>query len=78
LGIFIGAQLPQSWPLGFVLPLTFIALVVPALKDKAGIAAAVVAALVGLLTLGFPFKTGLLLAAFIGILTGLLLEGRSA
>ncbi len=78
MGIFIGAQLPQSWPLDFILPLTFIAVVVPALKDKAGVAAAVTAALVGLLTLGFPFKTGLLVAAFIGILTGLLVEGRPA
>jgi predicted branched-subunit amino acid permease len=76
LGIFIGAQLPQSWPLDFVLPLTFIAVVVPAFKDKAGVAAAVTAALVGLLTLGLPLKTGLLIAAFIGILTGLLVEGR--
>ncbi len=75
IGIFIGAQLPQNWPLGFVLPLTFIALVVPALKDKASVAAAVTAALVGVLTFGFPFKTGLLAAAFIGILTGLLVEG---
>jgi len=77
LGIIIGAQIPQSWPLYFVLPLTFIALVVPALKDKASIAAAVTAALVGLLTIGFPFKTGLLAAAFFGILTGLLVEKRS-
>jgi 4-azaleucine resistance transporter AzlC len=77
MGIFIGAQLPQAWSLDFVLPLTFIALVVPALKDKAGVAAAVTAALVGVLTLGFPFKTGLLVAAFLGILTGLLMEGRS-
>jgi 4-azaleucine resistance transporter AzlC len=76
LGIFLGAQLPQSWPLDFVLPLTFIAIVVPTLKDKAAIAAAVTAALVGLLTFWFPFKTGLLVAAFIGILTGLLLERR--
>jgi 4-azaleucine resistance transporter AzlC len=78
LGIFLGAQLPQSWPLDFVLPLTFIAIVVPALKDKAGVAAAVTAALVGMLTFGFPFKTGLLVAAFIGILTGLVVEGRPA
>lgn len=77
-GILIGARLPQSWPLDFVLPLTFIALVVPALKDKAGVAAAVTAALVGLLTFGFPLKTGLLVAAFLGILAGLLVEGRSA
>ncbi|MEW6093941.1 MAG: AzlC family ABC transporter permease [Chloroflexota bacterium] len=76
LGIFIGAQLPQDWPLGFVLPLTFIALVVPALKDKASVAAAVTAALVGVLTFDFPLKTGLLAAAFIGILTGLLVEGK--
>jgi 4-azaleucine resistance transporter AzlC len=75
-GIFIGAQLPQDWPLGFVLPLTFIALVIPALKDKAGVAAAATAALVGVLTFGFPFKIGLLVAAFVGILTGLLVEGK--
>jgi 4-azaleucine resistance transporter AzlC len=75
-GIFIGAQIPASWPLGFILPLTFIALVVPALKDRAGVAAAVVAGLVGLLAMNFPYKTGLLAAALIGILTGLVIEGR--
>jgi len=75
-GIFIGAQIPASWPLGFVLPLTFIALVVPALKDRAGVAAALVAGLVGLLAANFPYKTGLLLAALIGIITGLVIEGR--
>ena len=76
IGIFIGAQLPQAWPLGFVLPLTFIALVVPAIRDKAGVVAAFTAALVSLLTFGFSFKTGLLVAAFLGILAGLLVEGR--
>ena len=75
-GIFIGTQIPAGWPLGFILPLTFIALVVPALKDRAGVAAALVAGLVGLLAFGLPFKTGLLLAALTGILTGLLVEGR--
>jgi 4-azaleucine resistance transporter AzlC len=77
IGVFIGAQLPQAWPLDFVLPLTFIALVVPALKDKASVVAASTAGLVGVLTFGFPLKIGLLLAAFIGIFSGLLVEGRS-
>jgi 4-azaleucine resistance transporter AzlC len=76
IGIFIGARIPPGWPLGFVLPLTFIALVVPALKDRAGVLASVAAALAGLLTIGFPFRLGLLLAAFLGILTGMLVEGR--
>jgi 4-azaleucine resistance transporter AzlC len=75
-GIFIGAQIPAAWPLGFILPLTFIALVVPAIQDRAGVAAAVIAGVVGLLAFGLPYKTGLLLAAFIGILTGLLVEGK--
>jgi 4-azaleucine resistance transporter AzlC len=77
IGIFIGAQIPAGWPLDFVLPLTFIALVVPALKDRAGVAAALVAGLVGLLATNFPYKTGLLLAALIGIVTGLVIEGRN-
>jgi 4-azaleucine resistance transporter AzlC len=76
IGIFIGAQIPASWPLDFVLPLTFIALVVPAIKDRAGLAAAAVAGLVGLLATNFPYKTGLMLAALIGIVTGLVIEGR--
>jgi 4-azaleucine resistance transporter AzlC len=75
-GIFIGVQIPASWPLSFVLPLTFIALVVPALKDRAGVAAALAAGLVGLLAMNFPYKTGLLLAALIGIVTGLGIEWR--
>ncbi len=76
IGIFIGAQIPASWPLGFVLPLTFIALVVPSFKDRAGVTAALVAGLVGLLAFNFPYKTGLMLAALIGISMGLVIEGK--
>lgn len=76
LGIFIGASLPNSAMLSFVLPLTFIALVVPSIRDRAGLAAAVIAGLVGVLAINFPFKTGLLAAALIGILAGMAIEGR--
>lgn len=76
IGIFVGAQIPADWPLNFVLPLIFIALVIPAIKDRASAAAAVTAAVVGLLTMNFPYKTGLLVAALTGILAGLAVEGR--
>ena len=40
IGIFLGAALPESWSLDFALPLTFIAMLVPVLQDRPGIAAA--------------------------------------
>ncbi len=76
-GIIVGAQIPSNWPLSFVLPLTFIALIVPNIKDRAGVAASLVAGVVGLLGYGLPYRTGLLLAALIGILVGLAIEGKS-
>jgi 4-azaleucine resistance transporter AzlC len=76
-GVFLGALIPSDWPLSFMLPLTFIALVVPGLGDRASLAAAVVAAGVGLLGAGLPFKTGLLIAALVGIVAGMAVEGRT-
>lgn len=73
-GIMIGGQVGQSWTLGFALPLTFIGLVVPGLKDRAAVVAAVSAGLIGLLAINLPYKTGLLLAAMAGILVGMWVE----
>lgn len=76
LGIFLGAAIPASWPLDFALPLTFIAMVVPVLKDMPVVAAALSAGVVALLTFGLPFKLGLILAAMVGIAVGTFLEAR--
>jgi 4-azaleucine resistance transporter AzlC len=75
-GIFLGAAVPESWSLDFALPLTFIALVVPALRDRAAVGAALCGGIVAVLAFDLPFKLGLFLAALIGILAGLWLEGR--
>lgn len=75
-GIFVGSEIGQNWPLSFALPLTFIGLVVPGLKDRATVAAAMSAGIVGLLTMSFPYKTGLLFAALTGIVVGLALERK--
>jgi predicted branched-subunit amino acid permease len=74
IGILLGSRIPADWPLGFMLPLTFIALVVPALQKRSLVAAALVAGVAGYLTMGFPLRTGLLAAAIAGIATGMLLE----
>ena len=75
-GIFLGQQVPESWSLDFTLTLTFIALVVPALKDRASIAAALAAGVTALLAFALPYKLGLVAAALVGIAVGLLVEGK--
>jgi 4-azaleucine resistance transporter AzlC len=77
-GILAGGGIGENWPVGFALPLTFIALVIPGLKNRPSVAAAVTAGILGLLTVGFPYKTGLLVAAFCGIAVGLYLEKKQA
>jgi 4-azaleucine resistance transporter AzlC len=76
LGIFLGTAIPDSWSLDFALPLTFIAMVVPALKNRPMIAAALSAGLIALLAYSLPFKLGLILAALTGIAVGTILESR--
>jgi 4-azaleucine resistance transporter AzlC len=75
-GIFLGTAIPAAWPLDFALPLTFIAMVVPNLKNSPMVAAALSAGVVALLAYSLPFKLGLILAALTGILVGTILEGR--
>jgi 4-azaleucine resistance transporter AzlC len=77
IGIGLGTVIPSSWPLDFALPLTFIAMLVPSIKDRPALAAAIVAGLVGIITYPLPYKLGILLAAAAGILAGLLMEDRS-
>ncbi len=76
-GVLFGAQVPAAWALDFTLALTFIGLVVPALKDRAGLAAAVSAGLVAVAAYTLPLKLGLLLAAFTGIGVGVAVESAA-
>lgn len=78
LGIFLGSALPASWPLAFALPLTFIAMVIPALKTRPAVAAALSAGVTALLAFSLPYKLGLILAALVGIAVGTFLEGSPA
>lgn len=76
LGIAIGRTLPPEWPLDFALPLTFIAIVVPMLRDRPALAAAVSAGGIALFTHLLPFNLGLIISALVGIMIGMLLEER--
>ena len=75
-GIFLGAIIPPGWSLDFTLALTFIAMLVPILKDRPSIAAAISAGITAILFFNFPYKLGLVAAALVGIAIGMLLEWR--
>lgn len=77
-GIFLGASIPASWPLDFALPLTFLALAVPAIRDRATAAAAVAAGVIVVLAAGLPHRLDLLAAAAVGALVGLAVEAAGA
>ena len=77
MGIFLGATIPASWSLDFTLALIFIALVVPSLKDRASLGAALSAGVAAIIFFSLPLKTGLLVASLIGIVVGMLVERRS-
>ncbi len=70
IGILLGARVPASWSLDFALPLTFIALLAPILRDRPAVAAAVAAGAVGVVCAGWPYKLGLVAAALTGIAVG--------
>ena len=73
-GILVGSVIPATLPLDFFIALTFIALVVPNLEDRAGVAAALTAGIISVIAFGLPFRLGLVLAALVGIVAGMLVD----
>ncbi|HUQ73106.1 MAG TPA: AzlC family ABC transporter permease [Burkholderiales bacterium] len=73
-GILIGSGVPASWRLEFAAPLAFIAMTIPLLRDRAMVAAAVVAAVTVIAAHALPLKLSIAAAALAGIATGLLFE----
>lgn len=75
LGIVLDTAIPESWSLDFALPLTFIAMIVPAMKGKPYLAAVLSAGVTALVTYSLSFRLGLIVAALVGIVVGTYLEG---
>jgi predicted branched-subunit amino acid permease len=73
-GVFAGAQVPTNWSLDFVVVLTFIALLVPVVRTRADLAAAIVAGGVALIAAGLPYRLALVVASIAGIAAGMAIE----
>lgn len=69
-GLLFAATIPPHWELDFAVPLTFLALLTLLLRERAGQAAALAAALGALAFAALPYKLGLVAAIIAGLLTG--------
>jgi predicted branched-subunit amino acid permease len=75
-GYFLGNKVPPSWSLDFFVPLSFLALVVPVIRDRAVAVAALTGAIVAVAAWSLPFNLGLFLAAICGVGAGRIVESR--
>jgi predicted branched-subunit amino acid permease len=75
-GAAVGNTIPESVPLSFAIPLMFLALLQPAVKDRATAWAAIVAATVAVVAAPLPANLGLPLAAVSGIAAGVTVSSR--
>ena len=79
-GVVAGQSIPDaaSWGLDFAMVVTFIGMLVPLIKGDPTLVAVAIAGGVSLLANGLPNQLGLLVAAIIGIIAGVIAERSSA
>lgn len=76
IGVLVGDIIPSTWRLDFAVPLVFLALLVPAVRNRPSLIAAVVAAGIAVAGRiadggeGLPFNLGLVIGALAGVVAG--------
>ncbi|MEM7472501.1 MAG: AzlC family ABC transporter permease [Pseudomonadota bacterium] len=76
IGAVIGDAIPAEYGLDFIVPITFLAMIVPALRTLAHLAAALTSIILALLLVAVPFNLGLLIAAIAAMMVGAEIERR--
>lgn len=76
-GVVLGAFLPTTIPIELAIPLTFLLLLLPLLKDRDGLVAAAVGGVAALAASALPFGFGLLVGAVAGLAAGALVQART-
>jgi 4-azaleucine resistance transporter AzlC len=76
LGLILGDRIPDaaSWGLDVAMPIAFIGMTIPFVRNVPMVVCVVTAGACGLLTVGLPYKLGIIISALAGVLSGLLTE----
>lgn len=73
-GVYLGTGIPDTWSLGFAIPLSFLALLVPNIRNPATLGAATVGGTLAVLAVDLPYNLGLLVASLGGVIAGVVIE----
>ncbi len=73
-GVVVGGSVPPGLSLEFAVPLTFLALLVPSLKDRLSGLVGVIAGGVAIPAAALPLDIGLVVAALLGLTVGVLVD----
>jgi 4-azaleucine resistance transporter AzlC len=74
IGVVVGARVPESLPLEFAVPLTFLAILVPTITDSPSAVAAAVGGTIAVLGADLPLNLGLITGGIVGVIAGLVVE----
>ena len=76
LGLILGDRIPDaaSWGLDVAMPIAFIGMTIPFVKNMPMVVCVFTAGACGLLTVGLPYNLGIIISALAGVLAGLSTE----
>lgn len=77
-GALVGSSIPDGLALDFAVPITFLALIAPALRTLAHVAAAFTSVALALTFMSLPYNLGLLIAAVSAMAVGAEIERRTS
>lgn len=76
LGVFVGDVLPDDFPVGFIVAVLFGGLMVLAIRNRPGVAAAIAGGVIAVIARDLPPGSAVLIAIIVGATVGAILEHR--
>lgn len=73
-GILLAGQIPPEWQLGFMGTMVLLALLVPMLMRRSALVGAVVAGVVSVLCVDWPYKAGMMMAVVCGLAAAMTMD----
>jgi predicted branched-subunit amino acid permease len=73
-GILAGQVIPASWQLEFVVPLCFLAVLTPLLRDRVSLLVFAVAAIAVIVLDAMPLRLSMICSGLLGIMAGVIVD----